>query len=259
MVAMTSLLDHPAVSENLFYPRPAFRSPRAGMRDLMVEVAPGVRLHARLHEAGDAVAHVVLFHGNGEVVSDYDDAAGSFARAGAALSVIDYRGYGRSEGQPSLRTLLTDARPAFEGVRAQLSPLPVIVMGRSLGSACAAELCGTLPEAPAGIIFESGFSDVAGFARRRGLPASMIAQADIDAISPLKKLAGCHAPLLVLHGELDQLIPSAEGRAAYEASAAKDKRLALVPGRGHNDVSLHEVYWEELTAFVGRTAMSSSQ
>lgn len=248
---MASLLDHPAVSANLFYPRPSFSPPRPGMRDLAIEVEPGVRLHARTHEAAGAVAHVVLFHGNGEVVSDYDDAARSFEEAGAALSIVDFRGYGKSEGEPSLRTLLTDARPALAGVSKQLSPLPVLVMGRSLGSACAAELSG---EGVAGIIFESGFSDIAGFARRRGLPPSMITQDDIDFIGPLQKLSRSRTPLLVLHGELDTLIPATEGRAAYDASGASDKRLALVPGRGHNDLSFHPLYWEELGAFVKRVA-----
>src|SRR5262249_2743812 len=105
---MSSPLDHPAFSENLFYPRPFFTSP-PGARDLMLPVAPGVRLHARLHDATGAVAHIVLFHGNGEVVSDYDAAAPDFAQAGAALAVLDYRGYGRSEGHSTLRSLLADA------------------------------------------------------------------------------------------------------------------------------------------------------
>lgn len=254
LLPMPSLLDHPAVAQNLFYPRSDFEPAGPGARDLMIGVAPGVRLHARLHDAPGAVAHVVLFHGNGEVVSDYDEAAAMFARAGAALSVVDYRGYGRSEGTPSLRALLGDARPAFEGIAAQLSSLPILVMGRSLGSACAAELCRVLPEAPAGIIFESGFSDVTGFALRRGLAASMIDREDVDTIGPLKKLSGCQAPLLVLHGERDQLIPASEGRAAFEASGARarDKRLVLIPGRGHNDLSFHPLYWEELGAFVQR-------
>jgi hypothetical protein len=251
--AMPSLLDHPAVTENLFYPRPSFAPPPPGARDLLVPVAPGVRLHARLHAAASALAHVVLFHGNGEVVSDYDDAAASFARAGAALAVIEYRGYGRSEGQPTLRSLLADARPAYEGVRAALAPsLPVVLMGRSLGSACAAELAATLEEPPAGVILESGFSDVGGFAARRGLSPALVTAADVDTLGPLRKLAGSAAPLLVLHGELDALIPATEARAAHAASGAADKRLVVVPGRGHNDLSFHPAYWEALADFVRR-------
>lgn len=257
---MTSLLDHPTIARTLFFPRPSFRPPEGGARDLMLDVAPGVRLHARLHDAPDAVAAIILFHGNGEVVSDYDDAAAQFAAAGARLAIVDYRGYGRSDGAPSIRDLLGDARPAFEAIRAELAisapALPVVVMGRSLGSACAAELCRAVPEALAGVIFESGFSDVTGIARRRGMSLDTVSADDLDAIGPLHKLAGCRAPFLVLHGEVDTLIEPSEGRAAHEASGAIDKRLVIVPGRGHNDLSYHPLYWEELAAFLARVASS---
>jgi uncharacterized protein len=103
---MISLLDHPVVARTLFFPRPSFAPPPPGARDVMLEVEHGVRLHARIHDAPDAVAVVVLFHGNGEVVSDYDAAAARFAQAGAALAVIDFRGYGRSGGTPGVRTLV---------------------------------------------------------------------------------------------------------------------------------------------------------
>jgi alpha-beta hydrolase superfamily lysophospholipase len=109
-----SILDHPVITRTLFFPRPDFSPTPHGARDVMLEVEPGVHLHARIHEAPDAVAVVVLFHGNGEVVSDYDDAASRFAEAGGALAIIDFRGYGRSEGVPSLRDVVADARPALE-------------------------------------------------------------------------------------------------------------------------------------------------
>jgi alpha-beta hydrolase superfamily lysophospholipase len=255
---MPSLLDDPALSEGVFFPRASFAPPPPGARDAMIEVAPGVRLHARIHHAPGAIAVLVLFHGNGEVVSDYDDAAPRFADAGALLVVVDFRGYGRSEGRSTVATLFSDACPAFEGLAADLLragvALPLVVMGRSLGSACAAEIARALPGGVAGVVFESGFSDVAGFARRRGVSVGVVPEADQAVLSPLHKLAASAAPLLVLHGERDTLLPPSEGRAAYEASGAADKRIVLVPGRGHNDVSFHPLYWEALAAFLGRVA-----
>jgi alpha-beta hydrolase superfamily lysophospholipase len=224
----------------------------------MLEVHPGVHVHARVHDHPGAVAMVVLFHGNGEVVSDYDAVAARFADAGGALAVIDFRGYGRSEGAPNLRNLVGDARPALEALLRHLAQtggsLPIVVMGRSLGSACAAEIASTVPELIAGVVFESGFSDIAGLARRRGLTVESVTEADLEVLCPLRKLARSRTPLLVLHGEDDTLIAPEEGRAAYEASRAEDKRVALVPRRGHNNVSLHPLYWEELAAFLLRVA-----
>jgi uncharacterized protein len=138
-----------------------------------------------------------------------------------------------------------------------MGALPIVVMGRSLGSACAAEIASAVPELIAGIVFESGFSDVAGLARRRGLSVGSVAEADLEVLCPLRKLARSRTPLLVLHGEEDTLIVPEEGRAAYEASGAEDKRFVLVPRRGHNNVSRHPLYWEELAAFLQHVAAAT--
>jgi alpha-beta hydrolase superfamily lysophospholipase len=255
---MLSILDHPVISRKVFFPRPDFSPPPPAAHDVMLEVERGVRLHARVHDAPGAVAVVVLFHGNGEVVSDYDVAAPRFARAGAALAVVDFRGYGRSEGEPGLRHLVGDARPALDGLLRHLAQAGdsrrVVVMGRSLGSACAVEVAPAVPQIVAGVVFESGFSDLTALARRRGVIVERIAEENLVVLCPLRKLARSPTPLLVLHGAEDTLIVPAEGRAAFEASRAEDKRFVLIPGCGHNTVSHHPLYWEELAAFLRRVA-----
>ena len=251
--AMSAFLDDPAFSRGLFYPRPDRRGIPPGARELGIEV-PGAVLHARLHAPDPRQrAVVVLFHGNGEIVGDYDGQAAAFTRAGARLAVIDFRGYGRSTGEPSLRTLLADALPAVEAVRSHVSG-PLVVMGRSLGSACAAQVCGSAPALAAGYVIESGFSDLVAFARRRGVTLEAAAEEDTAALCPKRKLARSTAPLLLLHGEEDELIDPAEARASHAASASLDKRLVVIPRRGHNDLSLHPSYWEALADFVTRVA-----
>ncbi len=106
---------------------------------------PDGRIHLRQHRLPDALARVLFFHGNGEVVADYDDVAPKFAAAGAELWVADYRGYGQSEGVPTLRTLINDAHLIVAAVGG-----PLVVMGRSLGSAAAAELMGRVVDASRG-------------------------------------------------------------------------------------------------------------
>ena len=148
-------------------------------RDRSPGPGAGASLHVRIHRAAGARSTVLLFQGNGEVVADYDDSAGLYARAGVALAVMDYRGYGASSGTPTLRSALTTARLVLEAVRRWLgerglagsdgAPSRLVVMGRSLGSACAAELYGARPNEVAGFILESGSSDLAALVRRRGL------------------------------------------------------------------------------------------
>jgi ADP-ribosylglycohydrolase len=131
-------------------------------------------------------------------------------------------------------------------------------MGRSLGSACAAELART-SRAAAGFVVESGFSDLVAFASRRGIALEVVPEADRDVLCPLRKFGTNTAPLLMLHGAEDELIVPSEARALFEASAARDRRLVLLPGRGHNDVSLHPLYWDELGAFVDRVARAADK
>lgn len=258
MGATSSFLTDPRFSTNLFFPLRTANPPPAGAQDLFVAVAPGVRLHARAHAADGAIAVVVLFHGNGEVVPDYDGQARLFAQAGARLVVVDYRGYGRSEGTPTLAALIEDAYPALVGIcgqlAAELAELPVVVMGRSLGSACAAELAGRRAPRAAGFIYESGFADLVAFAGRRGVAVDRVEEADLALLCPLRKLGRSTAPLLVLHGESDRVIACAEGRAAYEASAAEVKEFVGIPGRGHNDLSADARYWGAMGRFLRKVA-----
>jgi pimeloyl-ACP methyl ester carboxylesterase len=242
---MTSVFDDAELNRSLFYPRRDTSRPPAGAVDRFIEV-PGGRLHLREHAAADARATVLLFHGNGEVVADYDDTAPLFADAGAALAVVDYRGYGGSSGTPTLRNLIEDA-PA---VVAALGRRPVVVMGRSLGSAAAAEIYRAPPPNVRGFIWESGFVDLDAALERRGLEAAPLAAEERRTFDPIPKLRAGRSPLLVLHGGQDDLIVPEEGRSAFDAAGTTLKKLVLVPERGHNDVSASPVYWNAIEAFL---------
>jgi len=243
-----SIFDSNEFNERLFFPRGDASPAPAGATDEMVEL-DGARLHVRIHAAPAAMPTLLLFHGNGEVVADYDAAAAQFARAGVALAVMDYRGYGRSTGAASLRTLAADARRIAERVK------PRIVMGRSLGGLAAHELYARPIAGMAGVVLESALFDLAGLVRRRGLiPPAAFSADERAAFEPATKLALGRLPLLVLHGERDELIALAEARAALAVAgtADADKALVVVPRRGHNDVSLGDNYWTALAAFVAR-------
>jgi alpha-beta hydrolase superfamily lysophospholipase len=255
--AMTSIFDDARFIRNLFFPRRVASRPPLGARDLWIDAADGVRLHARIHEGPRSLAKVLLFHGNGETVADYDEFVSQFWGAKADLAVVDYRGYGQSDGSPSLRSCLADAHAAARAILADgRRELPLLVMGRSLGSACAAELASHSARFELqGIIFESGFTDLYDFIRRRGLrPPAQLPEEDLVAYCPLRKLASSDVPLLVLHGSHDELIPATDGKAAYDSAKALDKRLVLIPGAGHNDLMFHPLYWESIARFVSDVA-----
>lgn len=242
-----SLFDTVEFSSRLFFPRPDHSAPPRGAVDTMVAV-DGAQLHVRTHAAPEQARTLLLFHGNGEVVADYDEAGARFAAVGARLVVTDYRGYGASTGTPSLRTAISDARAVLDAVGG-----PVIVMGRSLGSACAIDLyAANLPRVVA-VILESGSSDLAALVRRRGLPVpEPFDEADTAAFAALPKLARGRAPLLVMHGANDTLIAPREAEVAFEHAGSAEKRCVLVPDHGHNDLSASPTYWAALAAFLAR-------
>jgi len=128
----------------VFHPRADFSAPDAE-RDVRLPGADGVTLGGRLHVAAPTAPLILFFHGNGEIAADYDDIGPLYARLGLSFLVVDYRGYGRSEGVPTISNLLADARAVWDALPnviapRGLAPERTYVMGRSLGSASALEI-----------------------------------------------------------------------------------------------------------------------
>lgn len=250
-----SVFDAAAFTARLFFPLDDDRPAPGGARDIMVPVARDVRLHVRVHPAPQARLAAVLFHGNGELVADYDVFAPRYQAAGVTLAVVDFRGYGRSEGFPSFRTVVRDAPVVVEELRPLLDcdeePLPVVVVGRSLGSACAAEIARSRPVGVEGLVIESGFGDLEAFVARRGMRADgPLPEHDLEAFCPLRKLRNWSQPLLVLHGARDQLIDPREARLLFDAAATSKKHLVYVEHHGHNDLMQASAYWRALITFL---------
>ena len=217
--------------------RAIVRSPAdAGLRhrELALHTSDGERLHGWWIPArSERVGHVLLFHGNGGNIGDRVALAALLAAAGLDVLLFDYRGYGRSSGRPGEHGTYRDARAALAGLR----ELPgvdrsrVLYLGESLGGGVAVELA--LEHPPAGLVLLSAFTGVREMARLHYpfVPAAAVP----DAYPSLRRIGELRAPLLVLHGEDDAIVPVEHGRRLYEA-APGPKRLRTVPGAGHNDI-----------------------
>jgi alpha-beta hydrolase superfamily lysophospholipase len=248
-----SIFDSAEFNDRLFVPRRDASPTPPGARDRMIDV-DGAKLHVRVHPPAGNVT-LLLFHGNGEVVADYYGAAARFARAGVTLAVMDYRGYGQSTGASTLRNLIADARLVADAIR------PHIVMGRSLGGAAAHELYARPVAGMEGVVLESALFDIAALIRRRGLePPAAFTDDERATFDPALKLATGRLPLLVLHGERDDLIVPREAMSALATAGtpAGQKALVMVPRRGHNDVSLEDSYWSSLGGFIAQLPISKN-
>jgi pimeloyl-ACP methyl ester carboxylesterase len=203
---------------------------------------------------------ILYFHGNGEIASDYDGIAPLYNQLGITLFVVDYRGYGASDGIPTATALLADARTCFERARetakeaAGVEADALYVMGRSLGSAAALEIARTAPAGLDGLIIESGFAYTFPLIERIGFLQIVDALEYRDGFGNLEKIAEIRLPTLIIHGERDWIIPIGDAEALYEASAASDKRLVRIASAGHNDLMLvgRRPYFEAIAALCGR-------
>jgi len=173
-----------------------------------------------------------------------------------ALSLpVDYRGYGRSTGSPTITGMMRDCHVILHFLKDWLKEEgytgPLIVMGRSLGSASAIELAFHYQELIDGLIVESGFASMEPLFNLLSTSAT-VSDIKRKGLSNLDKIASFDKPTLVIHAEYDHIIPFSNGEALYKACGAGDKHFLKIPGANHNDIFFHGMseYLEAVTALV---------
>ena len=223
----------------LYFPSRAFNATPAqvGLRhqDVVFKADDGTRLHGWWIPAPrqPPVAHVLLCHGNAGNIGDRVLHARLLTDAGLGVFLFDYRGYGKSEGRPDEQGTYRDARAARATLLGQagVDAGRVLYLGESIGGALALALALEAP--PLGLVMQSAFTSVRDMGRLHYpfIPTALVP----DAYPNLQRIARLRSPLLVIHGDRDEIVPVAHGRALFEA-APEPKRLEIVRGAGHNDL-----------------------
>ena len=254
-----SALDRPEIIRYLFYPRPEFVSsePSGASESIMIPVENGIVVGARFHLCSADAANIVFFHGNGEIVADYDDIAVLYRELGINFLPVDYRGYGRSTGSPTVSSMMRDCHTVYAYLRAWLAERgytgPVIVMGRSLGCVSALEIAFHYGSALSGLVVESGFADAAPLLDLLGLSLEYLGITEAEGFQNADKIRSFGQPTLIIHAEYDNLIPFEQGQRLFDASSSRTKRLLMIPGAGHNDIFYGgmDAYLEAIKWLVG--------
>jgi hypothetical protein len=237
LVALFVIWNEPRM---IYYPsRPLDASPdQAGMsfEDVWITTSDNVRLHAWWLPSPASTRRVALFfHGNAGNISHRLDKVQILHDAGLNVFIIDYRGYGQSEGSPNEPGTYRDAQAAYDHLIRQrhIDPGCVILYGESLGSAVAVELATRAPVA--GLVIEEGFTSVPDVGQQMlpFLPVRWLARNRYDSI---RKIGSIRAPLLVLHSRDDEVFDITHGERLY-AAANDPKRFVTLHG-GHNDAFL---------------------
>ena len=223
-------------SRSVFYP---FRYPqgdwdardRIGARDLSFTASDGVRLHAWWAPLAGARVATLHLHGNGGNLTHRWPLVPHLHAAGSSVLLLDYRGYGKSEGRPTERGLQLDAEAAYQELsRLGFRPGQIVIHGESLGSAIAVDLAARRP--CAGVVLEAPFSSAKDVAARV-LP--VLGPFLIWGWDSTAKIGRVRAPKLFLHGDRDEIIDYSLGRKLF-AAASDPKFFQTVPGARHNDL-----------------------
>ena len=217
-----------------------------------------VALHAWWIPAPAPRASLLFFHGNAGNISHRLESIAQFQRLGLSVLIVDYRGYGRSEGRPSESGTAMDARAAWYWLRdeAEQEANEIIVFGRSLGAAVAAELAAHLEEqqtTPAAVILESPFRSVPELAQQLYpfLPVRWLARIDYPVESYVTRIS---APLLVIHSRDDEIIPFAQGEAVYRVAQEPKQMLELQGGHNTGFLNSEPVYSAGINSFLREKA-----
>lgn len=218
--------------------------------DVTLDAEDGVQLHGWYLPGPDGARHTVLFfHGNAGNISHRLDSLEIFHDLGAAVLIIDYRGYGRSEGSPSEEGLYRDGRAAWDYLAEQrdVPPEEIIAFGRSLGAAVAAHVA--TEREVGGVILESAFTSAPDMA------------AELYPLFPVRQLARIHyptrdfardlrAPVLVVHSPDDDIIPFHHGEAVYEAAPEPRQFLQIEGDHNTGFMRSGELYTDGLREWL---------
>ena len=238
----------------IFFPRSSFKD--KDKKDHLVEVEKNINIGVRFFIADNTYPTILFFHGNAELSQEYDDIADVYHNHGCNFIVADYRGYGLSDGSPTKDNLHSDANNIFSYAKKYLDENglnnKLIVMGRSLGSASSCEILSNHEQDIDGCIIESGFGTEKPLMKILDLMPEDLGYDPTQGFENLIKITSYRKPLLIIHAEMDDIIPINEAKMMFNESKTDKKELWIVPNANHNNILMcaGEEYFKRIKKFI---------
>jgi hypothetical protein len=246
-------------SHFIFVPQPDLSTTPAQLnlpyQDVWIAVTPNAKIHGWWLPTPNTTQVLLYLHGNGKNIGANLNRAAAYQRLGFSVLLIDYRGYGRSDGPfPSEHQVYEDAEAAWTYLvqTRRVIPQHIVLYGHSLGGAIAIELATRHPQV-AGLIVEGSFTSMYDMANQgiyRLFPINWLLTQRFDSRQKVRLL---RSPLLLVHGTADEVVPAWMSQALF-TTAAGPKQLVLIPSAGHDNVPKlgGEQYWGAVKTFLHR-------
>lgn len=261
-----SFLDKPEILEVIFPVAyspflfgPPSRGNIPGANTYFVEVDDAIRVACGMWVLGKEHPTILYFHGNGEEAGDYELIARFFNQIGVNLFIADYRGYGLSNGKPTISNMVKDSHKVFRELKKILAgegySSSIFLMGRSLGSIPAMEIAYHYQDELKGLIIESGAAN--NLKRLWGYLADPEKEKLLTGTFLNKeKIRSVTIPTCIIHGEYDHILPVHEGLELYENSGSVDKDVLIITAADHNDLMMRgqKQYFGTIRGFVAKYA-----
>lgn len=227
----------------MYFPDPERVSPKsfnlAGVTERVIDAPDGARLISWYAPAAPGQPTILYFHGNGGSLASRSERVRRYVSRGYGVLMLSYRGYSGSTGSPSESANVADAKLAYDAlIKDGVEPDDIIVYGESLGSGVAVQVAAD--REVGGLALDAPYTTIVDVAVL-AYPYLPVRPFVFDRYETVKYLPRVKAPLLVLHGEADQVIPVEMGKAVYAAANAP-KEIATFPRAGHSDHHLHGSY-----------------
>ena len=240
-VAQRSLMYYP---ERLRTPPAAAGLPEA--QEVVLDTADGEKVIAWVVPPRAGKPLILYFHGNGGSLRYRAERFRPLVAGGNGLLALSYRGYGGSTGSPSEAGLIADAEAAYEFALRQVPAERVVVFGESLGTGVAVALAAT--HKVGAVVLQAPFTSAAdiGAAVYWFLPVRLLMR---DPFYSDRRIQRVTAPLLILHGDRDGVVPIVLGEQLFKL-ANEPKRLVRIAGADHNDLGSDDVFWPSVARFL---------
>jgi fermentation-respiration switch protein FrsA (DUF1100 family) len=245
----------------IYFPDKKYYQPKdvhlQDVQEISLQTPDGVRIIAWYLAPAQGKPTFLYFHGNGGGLVNRVERFRLFQKAGYGLFMPSYRGYSGNKGKPTETALFADAKLAYDHLLKQgVKSGRIVLFGESLGTGVAVHLAAEKEVKVAAVVLDAPFTSLVAIGQEKypWLPVGLLLQDRFDSISVIKQI---DAPLLVMQGSTDQVIPVSMAKKLY-ATASEPKEMKIISGAGHSNIFAFDAM-PELKAFIEKNVLKKKQ